>query len=49
VSDPKKGAWHANMARFNAKSEFEYCSNGDRVNARGNAQMRATTHFLREE
>jgi len=34
---------------FQCKSEFGYCSNGDRVNARGNAQIRATTHFLREE
>jgi len=36
------------LARFNAKSEFGYCSNGDRVNARGNAQIRDDS-FLREE
>jgi len=45
----KKGTWYANFARFSAKSEFWYCSNGDRVNARGNAQIRATAHFLWEE
>jgi len=44
-----KGAWHANLGHFNAKSEFGYCSIGDRVSARGNAQIRATTHFLWEE
>jgi len=27
VSDLKKGAWNANLACFNAKSEFEFCSN----------------------
>jgi len=42
----KKGAWHAILARFDAKTEFGYYSNGDRVNTRGNAQIRATTRFF---
>jgi len=44
----KKGAWHAILARFNAKTEFGYCGNGDRVNARCNAQIRAKYSFLRD-
>jgi len=45
----KKGAWQTIPARFDAKTEFGYCSNGNRVDARRNAQIRATTRFLREE